>query len=436
MDACSNVSFLRVVYFIKQLLNIAFILIPIALILIITIDFAKNVMSDERTMKDNLKITIKRLIYSVAIFLVPFIVRFTMDNFVESDVGYMKCYNVDLDAIDAQIKLNKDACESNGEWDPIANECIIDSTIPDRLTGDAINYNSSSYNFVNASIRGSVDALSINGENLKSYSKFKNLGEIVLDNPINVKPVVSKVGIAQGFCVAGKYYVAMLNSEDDTRNTISLYNKKGKRIKSYNFKNSTFGHANGMTYNSAKNEIYVAMGGGRFRNGKYKYFTADFNKSKFSPSSGKYGGKKIQSIAYDPVTKYTYFIDSCGPSGGVYAWDSSSKKKQPIKNRIRENKQDIAAYNGLVYAIYYNEKQRYDVSDKNAKKARNALDIYRSSDGKYLGSYIVKTKNIRIPKAEFESIDYSGSGNTFVFYFNEKDTSRRSYIYTAEINLN
>lgn len=151
LDACNNIAFLRVVYFIKQLLNMAFILIPIALILILTVDFAKNVMANEDDMKKNLKIAIKRLIYAVAIFLVPFIVRFAIENFVESDVDFLKCYNVSLDSIKEQIKQNKKECESKGIWDPDANECLLKSTAPTK----EISYSNGGVNIHNSSSDGS-----------------------------------------------------------------------------------------------------------------------------------------------------------------------------------------------------------------------------------------------------------------------------------------
>ena len=437
MGACDNLSVLRIVYFIKQLLSIAFILIPIALIVVITVDFARNVMSDEKTMKDNLRLLLRRFIYTVIIFFVPYIVRFSINHLVDSDVDFMKCYNVDLDVINKQKNLSEEDCKSKGRWNSITNECIIESKTSKNQSSKLLNFNSSSSLLVNSDIKNSIANSSINGESLKSYKNIHKLGEIKLSDPIIVKPVDnSKVGIAQGFCVVNNYFVAMTGNENETKNTLFLYNKKtGKRVKYYNFTGSKFGHANGMTYNSTENNVYVAMAGGRFDDGMHKFFSSnDFNKDKLKITKGKFGNKKNQSIAYDSITNVTYFIQSCGPGGGVSAWDSSKKEVfKPIKRRLRYNIQDIAAYNGLIYAVYYNSSQKSDTS--NVKKARNALDIYRVSDGSYLGSYIIKTKEIDTSVAEFESIDYYGSGNTFVFYFNEKKTSKRSYIYTAEINF-
>lgn len=131
LNACDNVSVLKISYFIKELLNIAFILIPIILVVFITIDFAKSVISEEKVMQDNLKLVIRRIIYVVAIFLVPFIVEYSINHLIDSDVGYGKCLNVTMAKIESQIKKNKKACEIQGnKWDPTSNECLYPEYTP------------------------------------------------------------------------------------------------------------------------------------------------------------------------------------------------------------------------------------------------------------------------------------------------------------------
>ena len=79
MDACTNVGILKVIYFIKLLLNIAFIAVPIGLIVFGLIDFSKSVASgDEKDGKKNLNLFIKRLIYGALVFCVPWIVNVVM----------------------------------------------------------------------------------------------------------------------------------------------------------------------------------------------------------------------------------------------------------------------------------------------------------------------------------------------------------------------
>lgn len=96
MDACTNVGILKVIYFIKLLLNIAFIAVPIGLIVFGIIDFSKSVASgDEKDSKKNLNLFIKRLIYGALVFCVPWIVSVVMHLLgdLTKDVNWTDCYN-------------------------------------------------------------------------------------------------------------------------------------------------------------------------------------------------------------------------------------------------------------------------------------------------------------------------------------------------------
>lgn len=95
-DACSEVDFLRVIYFIKLLLNIVFIVVPIALIVLGLVDFSKSVVSGkDEDGKKNLKLFAKRLIYGMIVFCVPWIVNVFMDllGSLTDDVNWTDCYN-------------------------------------------------------------------------------------------------------------------------------------------------------------------------------------------------------------------------------------------------------------------------------------------------------------------------------------------------------
>ena len=77
-DPCQTSAILKVIYFIFEIMKLAFILVPIGLIAMITVDFAKNIMSNEDEMKKNLSIVFKRIMMCVALFFVPTIVRLAM----------------------------------------------------------------------------------------------------------------------------------------------------------------------------------------------------------------------------------------------------------------------------------------------------------------------------------------------------------------------
>lgn len=101
LDFCTEPSILKVILYIKIILQYACIIIPIGLILMIAVDFFKNVIAkDENEMKQNSKITIKRIIYTIAIFFVPTIVDLVVnivnDSIESLNVDYKSCItNID-----------------------------------------------------------------------------------------------------------------------------------------------------------------------------------------------------------------------------------------------------------------------------------------------------------------------------------------------------
>ena len=76
VDACTNPDILRVIYFAKLILDIVKIIIPVGLIIMGMIDFSKSVVtSDEGSQKKNVKLFVKRIIFAVLVFAVPWIVE-------------------------------------------------------------------------------------------------------------------------------------------------------------------------------------------------------------------------------------------------------------------------------------------------------------------------------------------------------------------------
>lgn len=106
-NPCEDPEILKVILFIKKILEVAFIIVPIVLIVLITFDFIKSVTAgNEDTMKKNQKIVIKRLIYSVMLFFVIPIVNLVFsafgtsenfelisDEFQGKKVSYLSCWD-------------------------------------------------------------------------------------------------------------------------------------------------------------------------------------------------------------------------------------------------------------------------------------------------------------------------------------------------------
>lgn len=94
---CGGADILKAIKFVASLLDIIFIIVPIGLIVMISIDFLKNVIaSKEEEMKKNLNLVIKRIVFCVALFLVSPIVEFTVSLLGDLGVDYASCINIAL----------------------------------------------------------------------------------------------------------------------------------------------------------------------------------------------------------------------------------------------------------------------------------------------------------------------------------------------------
>ncbi len=92
-EACQNPDILRVLFFVRQFLNILTIVLPIGLIVMLMVDFAKATISQESEQLKSTKLVGKRIIYAVIVFLVPWIVRVVMNILDTAGLGveYTAC---------------------------------------------------------------------------------------------------------------------------------------------------------------------------------------------------------------------------------------------------------------------------------------------------------------------------------------------------------
>lgn len=105
-NICENPDFLRVIYFGIRILRIVFLIVPIALIVLITMDVFKMITaSDDKDTKKGNKTIITRLIFAVLMFFVPTIVSAVMNLLSTSGINsdYIKC----LENASSLEKINK-----------------------------------------------------------------------------------------------------------------------------------------------------------------------------------------------------------------------------------------------------------------------------------------------------------------------------------------
>ena len=89
---CTNPNILKVILYAKIFARIIFTVVPIGLIIMVIIDFAKNVgTNDENIQKQNLRRAAKRILFGVILFLVPYIVNLINSGIGSLGVKYADC---------------------------------------------------------------------------------------------------------------------------------------------------------------------------------------------------------------------------------------------------------------------------------------------------------------------------------------------------------
>lgn len=96
---CETPDILRIVYFIKIIINIVKIVIPIFLIVIVTMEFAKGVVSGEKKNDKILKNNANKILSAILIFTIPTIINFVLEV-LDKTTNYESCWvNANSDTI-------------------------------------------------------------------------------------------------------------------------------------------------------------------------------------------------------------------------------------------------------------------------------------------------------------------------------------------------
>lgn len=96
---CDAPEILPILYYATKVITILQIAAPIALIVWGTIDLLKGIIAgDEKKISAAKKPFIQRLISAVIIFLIPWIVNWAIDLFVNDTVDWKTCYSKARDA--------------------------------------------------------------------------------------------------------------------------------------------------------------------------------------------------------------------------------------------------------------------------------------------------------------------------------------------------
>lgn len=143
LSGCQNPDILRLILLAKKILDIAFIIIPIGLIVFIVIDLFKMMIAGEDKGGKNVKLIINRVIFAVLIFFVPTIVSFIMNTLSNAgvDIGtdYTTCLNNANKSTIAHYQRKQDEEEKIKKDKAQLQQQIEESKKPDTSNKNPVN---------------------------------------------------------------------------------------------------------------------------------------------------------------------------------------------------------------------------------------------------------------------------------------------------------
>ena len=256
----------------------------------------------------------------------------------------------DIDTTELSAEITRD----NGSYAIAAYNEVQDKTIESPLSKSV---------FVQGT---SADA--------KSYSSSRTLAKLDSSN-LNVFRKINGDGgtkVPQSLSLTDDcYVVSYVNHAGSSGKLISYRKTDGECVSIVPC--SKMGHANGATYNPNTDKFYVVKTHKSIRTASCSTYEGESKAEVFNLP------KVTSGIAYDESNDCYYL----SKGNEIYVCNSDFEVQKFIHKKIRYNHaQDIGAYNGVVLVCTW--------------KSGNTsyIDLYRASDGAYLGSYDVSIGEI------------------------------------------
>lgn len=209
----------------------------------------------------------------------------------------------------------------------------------------------------------------------KTYSSAHNIGSLNESNLELVRVINGDGGtrVPQSLTLKdGNYVVAYVN-HGGTEGKFITYSSSGECIDIVSA--SGMGHANGSAYNPNTDKFYVVKTHKNIKSATCSTYSGDTK-----ASEGSFELPRVTSgIAYD-ISSNKYYLSK---GNEIYVCSSEFEVEKFIHKSARyDHAQDIGAYNGVVLVCTW-------VSGNTSY-----IDMYRASDGGYLGSYDVSIGEI------------------------------------------
>jgi hypothetical protein len=237
----------------------------------------------------------------------------------------------------------------------------------------------------------------------KTYSSLHILETLDDDALEEITQVVGEPGTTcpQSFSYTGSGYLLAFTNKSGNRNALVEYSTDGKRLRA---KYVDMGHANGSTYNPVTRTVYTLRRHLAIKTKVCETFSYD----DFSATGDFDLPKMASGISYDTSCDKYYLSGG----GAVFVTDADFNLEKKIEKVIRrDHTQDTGAANGVALSCSWNSG-----SD-------SYVDLYRCTDGGYLGTY-------KVPMGEIESATFVDKH--LVVLINNVHGSNRDVIYKTK----
>ena len=208
-----------------------------------------------------------------------------------------------------------------------------------------------------------------------SYTNLKTLDHSSLELITNVNGLGSAT-VPQSMSFVNGNFVISYASHSGSTGALVSYDQDGNRVAEKAV--SGMGHANGSTYNPNTGKIYTV----RTHRAIWSPLCTTFNGEDFSDAGSFNLPKNCSGIAYDETSDKFYL----SKGNELYVTDSEFNIEHYYGKKIRYNHaQDIGGSEGvMMVCTWVSGNESY-------------IDMYRASDGAYIGGYTV-------PIGEIESV--------------------------------
>lgn len=204
----------------------------------------------------------------------------------------------------------------------------------------------------------------------KSSAKYSSVKKLISLNSSNLVRISTVTGFRsatdpQSMCFSGKKYILCYVNKKGSHGYLAEYTRGGRMITYASEGN--MGFANGSTCNPYTGKIYVVKTHRRIKSRE----CSTYRLSDLSPAGSFTLPREASGIAYDESTN-RYCLSN---GAHIYVCDSSFHVLKDIRKKRWHHTQDIGAYNGAVICCSW------------ISGSESYIDIYRISDGAYLGGY-------------------------------------------------